>query len=113
MRGLIGMNKEEDKLTERMDLYMAALVAARVAGWRGKGSEDSVGGEGIEWSFGLCIEAASDEDQLAEIAFVASKAIEAVDASVAFDHKCDTTCRIDKIRERRGLPTIWADGLTL
>ena len=107
------MSKKEDEMTARMDLYMSAIVAARVAGWRGQGSEDSVGPEGIKWSFDFCMESASDENQLAEAAFLASKAIEAVDASVEFDKKCGTNNRIDEIRERRGLGSIWDDGLTL
>ena len=89
---------------------MSALVAARVAGWRGKASEDSAGTEWIRWEFGLCMEAASDDDQLKDVAYLARKAIEAVDANVEFNKKCDTTDRIEESRERRGWGPLWEDG---
>ena len=104
------MSEKTDKETARMDLYMSAIVAARVTGWRGQGSEDSVGPEGIKWSFGLCMESASDDNELEEAAFLASKAIEAVDANVEFNKKCATNDRIDESRERRGEGPLWEDG---
>lgn len=64
----------------------------------------------IKWEFGLCIESASDEGQLRDIAYLARKAIEAVDENVEFNKKCDTQERLEGIRERSGGGPIWEDG---
>jgi hypothetical protein len=96
-----------------MDLYMSAIVAARVAGWRERQGESEDNPLSINFDFGLCVERASESDLLNHTADLARKAIEAVDANMKFHKKLNTWEKIDKLRERRGLGSIWDDGLTL
>ena len=104
------MSEKTDKDTARMDLYMSALVAARVAGWRGKANEDPAGTAWTKRVFELCIKSASEDDQLKDVAYLARQAITAVDNNVAYYKKCDTTDRIEESRERRGWGLLWEDG---
>ena len=103
------MSEKTDKYTARMDLYMSAIVAASLTDWRDTDPDP----DGVVFNFDKCTDTTHGVNQLRGAAELARQAIEAVDASVEFDKKCGTNNRIDEIRERRGLGSIWDDGLTL
>ena len=104
------MSKKEDEMTARMDLYMSAIVAASLTDWRDTDPDP----DGVVFNFDKCIDTTHGINQLRGAAELARLSIEAVDASVEFDKKCDTVDRLDKVRKRRGLGTICpAEGFTL
>jgi hypothetical protein len=101
---------DKEKVVARMDLYMSAIVAASLTDWRETEPEP----DGAAFDFDKCIDTTLGVNQLRGAADLARQSIEAVDASVEFDKKCDTVDRLDKVRERRGLGTICpAEGFTL
>ena len=104
------MSEKTDKYTARMDLYMSAIVAASLTDWRDTDTDP----DGVVFNFDKCIDTTHGINQLRGAAELARLSIEAVDASVEFDKKCDTVDRLDKVRKRRGLGTICpAEGFTL